>query len=1220
MPKYVKGIPSWYIGDKSKYKFQNPIGNVDTLQGNIDRATNPIQKAMLEYDPIDNIIDKQNAPAPTVDHGSNLTPKLPTAETQKKTKGFWDDFNPPNKQIISKNQVLQNLFESTFDKKSQNNLTPKLPTVKQATVQGPHGNIIDDAITGGLDFLKNHGILTKQINNLEDSAVKTNQQLAQQKALNDIQDEKENSLIKNPFAKFITRASQIAGNVATFGNGHLPVSTGNKAADFAADTLGSVPGAMAAPSLVKGGNVYTGLNKLTSPIEQSVTAKTNGIIGNLAGQSANMGLLSAGDTALHGSNLKDTVKSAAIGAGQGALFGLGAKGVSLLSKGLLPGGNAKFNESLPEYGYNEGTGVKYKEGAESNSLKSHSGLIPPLKRNNISEMPLNNLIPILKQSKSISDMPRIPLNEANKPLESINTIDNINNPSGQNKAAVNQNIGNKYVNSTPINFDIGKNDKGTAKNIRDAFTGKENSQIVRGNQLADTMKKLAPNEQEGIQLYIDAGGDKNYLQSMVNNPDTILDSYIPKTKITYRDAYNQALNLSPNAQKAANMAQQYYKEAGQYALDMGTTHSIRENYANRLWEQEPQGVKTELGRPGISPNTSHSKARVYDTIGEGLLNGKEPATLKANDLLSIHNQELAHANTTRALADSLEQSGLGSYTNGSVPQGFKNVNGLDKMIPTDKGILSRKFVLPEKLSDSLSAITDPDYTKKINWMRNTQKYQGVVKSVDLALSLFHHITLSAQALYNSHGGVDFVKHFNDLNKLDSPEFNKMEQDFASHTGMTTKVGDNYDVLRNIRGQEGTLGKIANLPGVKQAVGVVDKNNDLLFGKIQRWLKVTDYQNKVLDYVSKYPETDNSALDNVKKSIAKEINLAYGGLNWKSMGFNPSTVASMRLGLLAPDWTTSSIGMIGKAFEKGEGGKAARSQYATGVLGGLLLTEGLNHILTGHFTDKNPKGHETEVEVQPGVYISMFRSGIGDATKLASNVITDGLIGGTSRFAQGKLAPFTRTAIGLVTGRDYYGKQFKLPSNSNLKTDFNYVKYAAQSASPIPFGLTGAVKYASSGNATPLGMGLVSTGAGRYSTPPKLNPTDNPAKAYQDNWIYDKITSPQNEREQIDIANKLKEYQAQQTKNSQLARNEVASILKDATGNMTPYYAKARAVMDKYNIPSSQQKSIISEVEDSLNNSNGNYLQRKLSNYSKKTQQDFYNTLAPEQQAIFDKYK
>lgn len=725
-----------------------------------------------------------------------------------------------------------------------------------------------------------------------------------------------------------------------------------------------------------------------------------------------------------------------------------------------------------------------------------------------------------------------------------------------------------YVNPKPMDLNIGNTDKATSTDIRQAVSGMRDSQTVAGVQLKKEMQKLAPNEQEGIQLFIDAGGDKKHLQEMANNMDnvdskgvdSIMDSYAPNSnKVTYREAYNQALNLSPNAMKATEMAQKYYKESGNVAFDLGTTHSIVNDYTNRMWNTKGEGkVPTETWNNGLGTSTSHAKARSLNNIGEGILQGLESTTLNAGDALSIHNQEMGRVNTNMKLANAMTEKGIGSFQKGDIPKGFTPIDSLSSHYVQSNGDMGTKnYIVPDGIAEGIKALTEPN--KMWDKLRGLQKYQGVVKTVDLSGSLFHHITLASQMLYNTKGGIDMFRHMKDFTKLDSPGFNAMEKDFVSHTGQTTSVAGNLDTLGHLSGDTSLVDKMTNIPGLKQLKQVSDANTNLLFDKMQRWLKVTDYNNKVLDYVAKHkdnPPTDTQ-LTQVKRSLAQEINNAYGGLNWDALGVTKTSRAYQSLALLAPDWTNSSIRMathatglgkidsslgllknIGNVVKGDAGVNAARVQTLVGMGGAALLTEGLNHMLTGHFTDKNPKGQELSVEIQPGVYISMFRSGIGDASKLISNIAKTDPLTGAMTSINSKLAPLPRTVIGQLTNKQFNGASITTPKDNALQNTISRLKEGVGTFAPIPFGVTNALKYNNGGEATTLGKALVGSGVATYSKDTS-NP-NNPTASYKDNWLNKMFGSDPNQS----TINSINDFKSQALKDSKATNTQIQTDLKN----------------------------------------------------------------------------
>jgi hypothetical protein len=205
-----------------------------------------------------------------------------------------------------------------------------------------------------------------------------------------------------------------------------------------------------------------------------------------------------------------------------------------------------------------------------------------------------------------------------------------------------------------------------------------------------------------------------------------------------------------------------------------------------------------------------------------------------------------------------------------------------------------------------------------------------------------------------------------------------------------------------------------------------------------------------------------------------------------MGITKSGLSILRLALLAPDWTLSNAYLLGYALKPNMTSTEtilARKHITTALIGGVAVTEGMNKLLTGHYTDKNPKGHELEVQLSPNVYVSLFRGGIGDITKIASMTKESGAEG-VGRFAQGKLSPFMRTGVGLISGTKYSGIPITKRKNSALRKTGDYAKFVAQSALPVPFGASNLLDYAHDPQKNIIGALAIGTGIGRYSKGPK----------------------------------------------------------------------------------------------------------------------------------------
>ena len=296
-----------------------------------------------------------------------------------------------------------------------------------------------------------------------------------------------------------------------------------------------------------------------------------------------------------------------------------------------------------------------------------------------------------------------------------------------------------------------------------------------------------------------------------------------------------------------------------------------------------------------------------------------------------------------------------------------------------------------------------------------------------------------------------------------------------------------DISRNLIGNEDRsfIGKISNAPVAKQILGAADKSASLLFDKGQRWIKTTDFQGKISDWIAKNPDATPAEFTKAAQGYAKEVNAAYGGLNWESIGVSKTAQKALRFVLLAPDWTISNLQLGKFALGGGTEGAAARSHIFTGLLTGFVATETLSKSLTGHFTNENPKGHEFEVQIAPNVYVSLFRGGIGDLLKLAGNIQDKGAAQGIAQFSQGKLSPLLRTAVGLASGTQYTGQKINNPNDSFAQKSLNEAKFIATSALPIPIGASSVAKYISDTKKTgqptnPLIAATLGTGVSRFT--------------------------------------------------------------------------------------------------------------------------------------------
>lgn len=663
---------------------------------------------------------------------------------------------------------------------------------------------------------------------------------------------------------------------------------------------------------------------------------------------------------------------------------------------------------------------------------------------------------------------------------------------------------NKYVLNREMNVESLGDEKATAKNARDEYSGIHNEQLVRGNQLADEIKRDVPDpkDRQGMFWFKAAEGDKAVLEHALQDPD--LEKY--------HDQIERALNLPDHAVEALKKVDQYYKESGEVSKDVGTIRDVIGNYQNRLYEQDGEPTRTEASASGLKQTTGHAKQRVFDTEFDAARAGKTFATTDVADALALHNGEMSRVNAARSLADKMAESGLGAWKSpDNAPEGWKQVGSLAKDIALKgkdgKALIGEdgnqvhsrsNFYAPEGIADGLKAIADPDWTKKMDALKNIQSAQGAVKTGFLSWSFFHHLSFISQLVYR--GDFSSLMQLGNMDAaLSHPDFLENEKDFALHGGMTSQVEANADIERGLAkaiGDESTLGKAKELPLVKQVLEQTDKNANFLFGKMQRLWKTNTYAAERSNWIAGHLDASNEEVTTALRGIAASTNDIFGGQNWETMGMTKSNLSLLRLGILAPDWTASNMSLLKHAAGLGDNAaenSMSRAHLIKSLAVGMIGTELMNKVLTGHTTDKNKPGHKLEVEVAPNVYVSLIRGGPSDILKLGSMMKESGA-GGADRFAAGKLSPAARIIVGLASNTQYGSKEIVphsyKPGSAESKMPkavagtYDVLKYVLSNASPIPLGISNLYQYADEKHKTAVGAAIVGSGVGRYSPPPK----------------------------------------------------------------------------------------------------------------------------------------
>jgi hypothetical protein len=638
--------------------------------------------------------------------------------------------------------------------------------------------------------------------------------------------------------------------------------------------------------------------------------------------------------------------------------------------------------------------------------------------------------------------------------------------------------------------------KKTAEDLRYQMTGERDQQVQRVNVAMRKFEQEVPDtaRREAILAMRDTGGDAEQLRRNADDPT------LPEW---FRNANAAAAEgLFPKEQEWLGTIDRYFKEAFQVGAEKGTLSAARENYINRVYQPEGEGEtpRTEAGGT-LRPRTSHALERSFETMADamrpwrdqdGVLHpGKQFAVTDPAELVRIYNSELATANASRSMLDSMHEAKIGGWR-AERPDGWERVGELEKRVPIkDKAgnpvlgedgnqlVMKYNYYAPKDIAKGLSAITDPNLVNRFEEMRKVAKYQGLVKTWDLSMSLFHHVTLAAQVAYAGD-----VKGFLDLGhlseRLEDPGFLERERLMIKH-GLTTAITqDNMDIMRRLSEDPGSpMAKAAQLPGVKQVGEFAKGSAEFLFGKAARMWKVDTASRLAFEWLKDNPEATPEKFTEAMRGIARHVNDRFGGQNWEALGVSKTALAAGRALILAPDYFVSNLHMLRDAVLnwKGPEGSLSRQHIGAALASSWAAGQLMSYAIKGKGMESNRRGHGTEVEVAPDVYVTPFRGAPGEILKLGSKVAEHGL-GGAGEYVQGKAAPFVRGVVGYKT--KYSGAPvYKKTDNAAVSSGKVLLHFLANVA-PVPFSLTNLYEYVHDGEPTLAGVLAVGTGIGRYS--------------------------------------------------------------------------------------------------------------------------------------------
>jgi hypothetical protein len=616
--------------------------------------------------------------------------------------------------------------------------------------------------------------------------------------------------------------------------------------------------------------------------------------------------------------------------------------------------------------------------------------------------------------------------------------------------------------------------------LRTYFTGERDSRVAETNQLRDQLSKgLSSQEQEALTLMRDFKNKPGELDAFANGtheaygklPPTERAAAIERVQ-TLKPIIDLAKNPTENMKAADAAMTDYFTKHLAEGKQLGFLDSKigNDEYISHLLQPKEDAGKVVARNGGlrtykIGRRTPFSNERTYPTVLHAIANGVEPRTLNALDALTIYGDKHATAAATHLLINQLKDSGVakwGSHGSENIPADWQPVAPESRLFQNqvpfaDKegkpGIAHQSLFAPQKVVDALRPLTDPDYTSRIPGFTKSKLYQAYLKSVELGLSVFHLRALNLSALGNE-GLTGLVKTY--ASDLKSPAFLENERAFIKAGGTSSILGRTIEAYRELQPSSipTRMDLLRSMPVLKQFDQASARISKLTFDIVQRKMKVTDFALKDAKWIADHPEATPADHYTAQRSIAKEINATYGGLNWESLGINKMTHSLLRAVLLAPDWTFSNWQNAKAAFQGGPGGSAARAFWIRSAITGVILTEATSVLLSGKRSQDPSSVYLGKDKNGKDIYQNLFFSGApGDMVNLIKNVQDLGPIAGLGQTLLGKLSPILKTGEETVTNKNYLGQDVVPKGSGFVAGAGRSAVNIAESLGPVPFSLT-----------------------------------------------------------------------------------------------------------------------------------------------------------------------
>lgn len=618
--------------------------------------------------------------------------------------------------------------------------------------------------------------------------------------------------------------------------------------------------------------------------------------------------------------------------------------------------------------------------------------------------------------------------------------------------------------------------------LRTLLVGPRNSIRSNAEQLVGRLRELVPDstDQQAISFMRDYRDDPGVLRTEI---DDISKGDNEKLK-TMIPAMEKALNPTPEMLEADKQITDYFTTANmlrsKYTKAGSSIDPARYSPRNFMKVEDEEAGVPSGSSARFSKRSPHDIRREYLHLLDPLKSGEIVAkTFNAFDELSIYGDRLGKSIANNGFMLELKNSELGKNgvagqvppelraqladTNilsskeldelGGIPKDWVDLPGTGKTIVSNGKQFQMGFKVPPKIAKAVEPIMEGDTLSNVEAWRIAKLAQGYIKAVELGLSPFHLRAMTLSFVNNA--GLDAYR-MAMVTDNNSPEFEGMERYYALRGLETTKTQIPREAYRGLD-MDAPKSRNELLNKVREGYEPIDKAfksiTKLTFEVVQRKFKVIDMAVRDAAWLADHKGATEAEHEIAMRSMAKEVNSVYGGLNWDVMGVSRNYQAVARMILLAPDWTFSNLaGLKYGLTEWGTpAGNASRMFMLKSFITGVALTQAMSKFVSGQYSDQWDKVYLGDDSKGKKMYSSMFLAGLPkDAWGLYTHNINDGFPAGIVTWGMNKAAPLAGTLVREAMNKDWEGKPIRNKADTALGKTGKNIEFAAENLVPAPF--------------------------------------------------------------------------------------------------------------------------------------------------------------------------